>query len=219
MGWSVGAFIVESLSVRASGSVRDHEVPTSASIDSRERPERRALSESPRFLAPPFVFTPDWCASSPPALSPVSGLFAVCARSSAPFVWIHTLLELGAQHTFLEFAGSRPVIAPGGYSIVQISTTDRTHALTHSVTHSPTHSLIHSRPHTHTCYSIVASEVILSQRAGWSLSLFAPYWVLLRRDCVRQSGGVNMWRCGGGGSWGICLSSRPIDKNPIVKDE
>ena len=27
-----------------------------------------------------------------------------------------------------------------------------------------------------------------------------------------------MWRCGGGGSWGICLSS-PIDKNPIVKDE
>jgi hypothetical protein len=55
-----------------------------------------------------FVFTPDWCASSPPALSPsplgVSGLFAVCARSSAPFVWIHTLLELGAQHTFLSNA-------------------------------------------------------------------------------------------------------------------
>ena len=46
--------------------------------------------------------------------------------------------------------GSRPVIAPGGYSIVQISTTDRTHALTHSVTHSPTHSLIHSRPLTPT---------------------------------------------------------------------
>ena len=106
MGWSVGVFIVESLSVRASGSVRDHEVPTSASIDSRERPERRALSESPRFLAPPFVFTPDWCARSPPALSPsplgVSGLFAVCARSSAPFVWVHTLLELGAQHTYLD---------------------------------------------------------------------------------------------------------------------
>ena len=28
MGWSVGVFIVESLSVRASGSVRDHEVPS-----------------------------------------------------------------------------------------------------------------------------------------------------------------------------------------------
>ena len=104
MGCSVGAFFVESLSVRASGSVRDQEVPTSASIDSRVSLKEGTFGVSviPRAA---FVFTPDWCASSPPALSPsplgVTGLFAVCARSSAPFVWIHTLLELGAQHTYL----------------------------------------------------------------------------------------------------------------------
>ena len=94
----MGAFIVESLSVRASGSVRDHEVPSRPPLI-LARTERRALSESPRLLAPPFVFTPDWCASSPPALSPsplgVSGLSSVCARSSAPFVWIHPF-----THTF-----------------------------------------------------------------------------------------------------------------------
>ena len=104
MGCSVGAFFVESLSVRASGSVRDQEVPTSASIDSRVSLKEGTFGVSviPRAA---FVFTPDWCASSPPALSPsplgVTGLFAVCARSSAPFVWIQTLLELGAQHTYL----------------------------------------------------------------------------------------------------------------------
>ena len=30
---------------------------------------------------------------------------AVCARSSAPFVWVHTLLELRAQHTFKRVKG------------------------------------------------------------------------------------------------------------------
>ena len=77
-------------SVRASGSVRDQEVPTSASIDSRVSLKEGTFGVSviPRAA---FVFTPDWCASSPPALSPsplgVSGLFAVCARSSAPFAF------------------------------------------------------------------------------------------------------------------------------------
>ena len=104
MGWSVGAFIVELERVCERGSVRDRGVDV-GSIDSRENLRGKAApSESPRFLAPPFVFTPDWCASSPPALSlsplGVSGFLAVCARSSAPFVWIHTLLELGAQHTY-----------------------------------------------------------------------------------------------------------------------
>ena len=53
MGWSVGAFFFESLSVRASGSVRDHEVPMSASIDSRENLKDgrfRSLRDSSRRL-------------------------------------------------------------------------------------------------------------------------------------------------------------------------
>ena len=87
MGCSVGAFFVESLSVRASGSVRDQEVPTSASIDSRVSLKEGTFGVSviPRAA---FVFTPDWCASSPPALSSsplqgVSGLFGPCALVAA----------------------------------------------------------------------------------------------------------------------------------------
>ena len=49
---------------------------------------------------PVFSFTP----TSPPAVraSPLRGCGLIppaCARSSAPFVSIHTLLELGAQYT------------------------------------------------------------------------------------------------------------------------
>ena len=47
MGCSVGAFFVESLSVRASGSVRDQEVPTSAFIDSLKDGRFRGVSEIP----------------------------------------------------------------------------------------------------------------------------------------------------------------------------
>ena len=87
--------------MRAAGSVRDRGVNV-GSIDSRVSLKEGTFGVSviPRAA---FVFTPDWCASSPPALSPLplggSGFFAVCARSSAPFVCVHILLELGAQHT------------------------------------------------------------------------------------------------------------------------
>ena len=51
---------------------------------------------------PVFSFTP----TSPPAVraSPLRGCGLIppaCARGSAPFVSIHTLLELGAQYTFI----------------------------------------------------------------------------------------------------------------------
>ena len=55
---------------------------------------------------PVFSFTP----TSPPAVraSPLRGFGLIppaCARSSAPFVSIHTLLELGAQYTYGLFVG------------------------------------------------------------------------------------------------------------------
>ena len=97
--------------LRASGSVRDHEVPTSASIDSRVSLKDGALSDFPRFIvsflqAPPLLCSrvhtlPDWCASSPTALSPsplgVSGLFAMC---KGPCALVAALPSFGSMHSW-----------------------------------------------------------------------------------------------------------------------
>ena len=76
---------------------------------------------------PVFSFTP----TSPPAVraSPLRGCGLIppaCAHSSAPFVSIHTLLELGAQYTFVKwkrcrgrrFALQRVKIPVAGYCTI-----------------------------------------------------------------------------------------------------
>ena len=112
MGWSVGVFIVESLSVRASGSVRDHDRAESASIDSRENLKDgrfRSLRDSSRRLLCSHLtgalVRPRRCALH---LWGFRGSYPCALVAASLRLHPYTLggLELGAQHTFGVFVGS-----------------------------------------------------------------------------------------------------------------